>query len=383
MKRIILLSVILLSITAVHAAPVYYFLVGTYTGSAPGHSIYAYAINLTSGDATLLSVVDSIINPSYLALSSDKRFVYAVSENGAASTVSSFTFDKGNGRMSLINTVKSPGADPCYLAVTNKHVITANYSGGSISVFGRNKDGSLTEAIQVIQHAGSSVNANRQREAHVHQTIFTTDYKFLLVNDLGTDYVTVYRYHPNNSEKVLEAVDSLLVRRGGGPRHLAIHPYPGLLHTDKIAEGIRPAYIAYILHELDGAVSMVAIDANGQLQLLNETSVVRNGFVEIGAADIHTSPEGKFLYATNRGTANDITGFALTDDGVPEFIQQISSGGVGPRNFALTPDGRAIFVANQQTGNIVMFKRDINTGLLTDSGRQIKVDRPVCILFFE
>jgi 6-phosphogluconolactonase len=354
-------------------------LVGSYTGSAGGTGIYVYETNPATGEATLLSAVGDVVNPTFLAFSPDRRFVYAASENGAASVVGAYAFDAKAARLQLINTATAPGADPCYLSVTDRHVLTADYSGGSVSVFGRKGDGSLTDALQVIRHTGGSVNPDRQKEPHVHQTIFTPDGKFLLVNDLGTDYVTVYRYHPDETKDILTPVDSLPVKLGGGPRHLAFHPHPKNVRT----AGVAAEYVACVLHELDGTVSVIAIDAAGRLHALHEASVVRRDDIRTGAADIHFSSDGKFVYATNRGTANDITAFAVADDGALNFIQQIPTGGAGPRNFALSPDEKHLLVANQQTGNIVIFERNAKTGLLTASGKQIEADKPVCLLFFE
>jgi 6-phosphogluconolactonase len=374
MKRISLfLTGVLLSVTTARSEDYYRLITGSYTGDTAGTGIHTYAINCETGEARLLSTTEDIINTSYLAFSPDGHFVYAVSEHGRASQIYAFTFDTKSGHLHLLNSAVAPGADPCYLSVTDKHVITADYSGGSISVFGRKDDGSLTEALQVIHHTGSSIDAARQGEPHVHQTVFTPDGTYLLVNDLGTDRVTVYRYHSDVQENILTTVDSLTTKRGGGPRHLAIRP---------ARDASTRTYIVCVLHELDGTVSTLSVDANGRLQLLHETSIVRRDDVRTGAADIHFSPDGKFLYATNRGTANDITCFAANGDGSLTFVQQIPSGGAGPRSFALTPDGKYVFTANQQTGNIAIFARNAETGMLVDSKMQIEVKRAVCVLFY-
>jgi 6-phosphogluconolactonase len=370
--NLFLLACVLFAVTAAGEEP-YRILVGSYTKNVADTGIHAYSVDCRTGEATLLSATGGVMNPSYLAFSPDGRHVYAVSEHGASSTVSAFAFDGGTARLQRLNSVSSPGADPCYLSVTERHVVTANYSGGSISVFGREEDGSLTEALQVVHHTGGSVDPARQREPHVHQTVFTPDGAYLLVNDLGTDRVTSYRYRPDAAEGILAAVDSVTVKRGSGPRHLAFRP--GAART----EG---EHVACVLHELDGTVSTLAVDAGGRLRLLHEASTVRRSDVRTGAADIHFSPDGRFLYASNRGTANDITCFAVDRDGALTFVQQVSSGGNGPRNFALTPDGKYLFAANQQTGSIAVFTRDAESGQLADSGIRVAADRAVCVLFF-
>jgi 6-phosphogluconolactonase len=383
MKQVILSLIIgLLSAPAATGKGAYRLLTGSYTGNTAAAGIHAYTVDCVAGEAELLSSDGGTVNPSYLSLSPDGRFLYAVSEHGAESAVCAYAFDRTTGRLQPLNSVKAGGADPCYLSVTEKHVITADYSGGVISVFGRKADGSLTDTLQVIHHTGKSVHPARQKTPHVHQVIFTPDGAFLSVNNLGTDRVTIYRYHPDAAGRILTPVDSLMPKRGGGPRHLAFHPCPERIIAAQRTPDFIPAHIACVLHELDGTVSTIAIDATGRLKLLHETSIVRRDDVQTGAADIHFSPDGRFLYASNRGTANDITCLAAEPDGRLTFVQQIPSGGDTPRNFTLTPDGKYVFVANQQTGNIVVFARDAETGRLTPTGQEIRTERPVCLLFF-
>ncbi|MDR1780684.1 MAG: lactonase family protein [Tannerella sp.] len=356
----------------------YRFITGSYTGGKEGEGVSVYEYDATTGYSQAIEGVNDVINTSFLAFSPDSEFVYAAGENGDASLVYAMKFDRATGSMHVINKVKAGGADPCYLSVTEKHVITANYSGGSISVFGRKADGSLTEALQVVRHTGSSINADRQGAAHVHQAIFTPDGKYLIVNDLGTDYTTVYRYNPDGTAQVLTAIDSIQSNLGGGPRHLCFHPHPEAVTG---ADATR-AYIIYILHELDGKISTVAIDREGRLKPLYSTTVAIRENIRTGAADIHITSDGRFLYATNRGTANDITCFAISDKGEPEFVQQVATGGNGPRNFALTPDERFIFVAHQQSGIATVFSRNPQTGKLTNTGKTVCAPQAVCLLFY-
>ena len=142
-------------------------------------------------------------NPSYLALTTDKKFIYSVNQNDSSSTISAFQFDEINSQLKLFNKVNAKGEGPCFISVSNKNFFTANYTSGSLKVFGRKTDGTLTNAFQVIQHVGKSINSERQNEPHVHQVILTPDKKYLLANDLGTDKVTVYQYHPGVSANIL------------------------------------------------------------------------------------------------------------------------------------------------------------------------------------
>lgn len=356
------LSLIVLPVAAQH----YNLLIGTYTNTGKSKGIYTYNINMESGVFAEKSVAVGVSNPSFLAISPDRKHVYAVSESNEASAAKSFEFDENEGTLTMLNSSLTKGSGPCYILATDNHVFTANYGGGSVSVFGRKPDGSLTDVQQVLQHTGKSIDPKRQNEPHAHQVMITPDSSHIIANDLGTDKMMVYSYNPDNAENALEPVDSLAMKPGSGPRHATFS---------------KDGRLLYVLHELDGTVSVVEMKG-GRLRLLQETSLVRKKNITTGAADIHLSPDGHFLYATNRGTANDITCFAVGNDGKLTFRQQVPTEGDGPRNFAITPDGNYLFVGHQKTDNIVIFKRDIKTGRLTNTGQQIKVGSPVCLLFY-
>lgn len=351
-------------INTLSAANAYNFIVGTYTNQTSSKGIYTIHCDFAEGKIYTQVAADNVSDPSYLALSADGKFVYSISERGDKSSISAFTFDKKKGTLNFLNRVAGKGADPCYVAVSNHHVITANYSGGNVSVFVRKPDGSLSEAVQSVQHVGKSVNVQRQTKPYVHQGIFSPDKKFLLVNDLGTDFVTSYQYDGNSKNTVLTEIDKLKVKAGSGPRHSVF--------------STNGKYL-YVIHELDGTLSTIKFN-KGKLTLLDETSVARKENIQSGAADIHISPDGKFIYATNRGTANDITCFRTQKNGKLNFVQQMSVLGNGPRNFAITKDGKYVLVANQKSNQIVVFKRNITTGELTDTDLKIELQAPVCLV---
>lgn len=363
MKRRLVFTLLLAFTLTAHAQNVH-FLVGTYTNTGKSQGIYAYELNVKSGAITLKSVTTGVSNPSYLCMTPDKRFVYSVNESAEGSAANAFSFDAVSGRLTLLNRSLTVGKGPCFITCTPKHVFTANYGGGSLSVFERKADGSLSALKQKLQHVGSSVDSSRQGEPHVHQVVVNGNY--VLANDLGTDQVTVYRYSPLAATAILTPWDTLEVRKGSGPRHLVFD---------------REGKKAYLVQELDGTVSVLSFE-NGRLKRMQEKTVVSDPKQKAWAADIHLSPDGKFLYATNRAPANSITCFKVLRDGTLEKAFQISTGGDGPRNFALTPDGNYLLVAHQFSNNIVLFKRDKKTGALTDTGKRIDVGAPVCLLFY-
>jgi 6-phosphogluconolactonase len=346
----------------------YKILVGTYTVDTESKGIYAYNVDAAAGIAASTSVGAEGINPSYLALSPDRQQVYAANEAGQNSAVSAFALDAQTGTLRFINSRQSPDIDPCYIAATPNHIITAGYSSGSITAHRRNEDGSIGTALQTIYRTGNSVNTQRQGSPHIHQTIFTPDQKFLLACDLGTDMVVVYRYNADG-DRVLEQVDSILVSSGGGPRHLAIN---------------SKGDIAYVLCELDASLAVLSIDANGHLAVLQHTSTATDVAAETFPAAIRLSPDEKFLYATNRGDANSISCFAVdAANGTLAFIEQIPTGGKGPRDFAITPDGNYIFVAHQYTNNITIFERSHTSGKLTATGKEWTVPAPICLVVYK
>jgi 6-phosphogluconolactonase len=342
-------------------------LIGTYTNPCESKGIYVYDFDANTGDFSFKNATESIINPSYLSVSSDNKFVYSVNENSQKKNGAvSFKYDSKSGKLDKLNSQEAKAEGSCYIINDDKNVITANYSSGSISVFGKNNDGSLTEVKQVVQHSGKGINTKRQEKPHVHMVYFSPDKKYVLANDLGTDKVYVYQYNPNGGNEILKLKSTISVTPGGGPRHLTFS---------------KNEKFVYLLQELDGAVTVFRY-SNGILKKVNVTTVLSKDFKEtFSAADIHISPDGKFLYATNRKEANDISIFKILKNGKLKFEGRTSTLGDGPRNFAIDPSGNFLFVAHQYTNNVVVFKRNKKTGLLTDTGKKIELCSPVCLVF--
>jgi 6-phosphogluconolactonase len=341
-------------------------IVGTYTNKCESRGIYVYEFDSNNANIRFKKSSDSIVNPSYLSLSKDEKFIYAVNENGGESTVSSFGFDPLSGKPRFINNESSKGADPCYLINDDTNVIVANYSGGNISVFGKKLDGSLTEAKQVIQHYGKGINTERQEKPHVHMVYFSPDKKYVLSNDLGNDKVYVYNYNPTASTEILSLKDSISVKAGSGPRHLTFS---------------KNGKFVYLLQELDGSLTTFSY-LDGKLTQIYETTILDKDYKgTFSSADIHISPNGKFLYATNRGDANTISIFRAFKNGKLELRGQTSTLGKGPRNFVIDPTGKFLLVAHQYSNDIVIFKIHKRKGLLTDSGQKIELCSPVCLVF--
>ncbi|OOV29625.1 6-phosphogluconolactonase [Flavobacterium sp. LM5] len=353
--------------TAVQAQQnLYHLLVGTYTNKCENKGVFNYKLEVNSGNSLLHGSTVNIQNPSFLALSSDNKHLYAVNESGNSSTVTSFNYDGKAGKIIMLNKQATKGADPCYLITDDKNVITANYSGGSITVFFKNVDGSLTDAKQVVQLSGSGPNKERQEASHLHMVAFSEDHKYVLAVDLGADKIYVYNYNADASKDILTFKGSVSMKPGAGPRHLTFS---------------EDGKFVYVLNELDGGLLTYSF-LKGELILLDDTSVMPRDYTgDFRAAAILLSPDGKFLYATNRGEANTISIFKVLKNGKLEFKETVSTLGKGPRSFVIDPTGNLLLVANQFSNEVVIFKRDKETGSLTDSEKRISVCEPVHLLF--
>lgn len=351
-----------------HAQTTYLF-VGNYTDGKPDKGIYIYQFNTKTGRLKPLSHTENITNPSFLTIAPNGAFLYACTDTRLpnAGSVTAFAIDTMQGTLSLINKQPTGGENPAYVNVhkNNNFVISANYTGGSVSVFSANADGSLNPATQVITFIDSSIHKTRQEKSHIHAAVFSPEYNYIYLPDLGADKIRAFRFDVNNSQPLL-SLDNLLVKTvpGSGPRHFTFHPN---------------GHFAYCIEELSGTVTAYAYH-NGKLDAIQSLfSYATKRDSAYSGADIHASPDGRFLYASNRGE-NMIAIFSINqNNGMLQFIAHQSTFGNHPRNFTLDPTGRFLLVANQMTNNIIVFKRDVKTGLLTKKGKEIKVPNPSCL----
>ncbi|WP_043202409.1 lactonase family protein [Paraburkholderia acidipaludis] len=384
--------VIMVSVAATHAfaqsspaaAPadgVYDLIVGTYTGGK-SEGLYVYRFDTKTGDATQVSVAKTV-NPSYLVVSRDRRFVYAVNElpgdNGPASLrgdVSAFGFDPASGQLTFLDKVSSEGNDPCYLSLSpdGKYLFVANYSvaadpGGSFAVLPVEAGGKLGTAVLTVHHEGGGPVKGRQDNAHVHSTVFSPDGRFLFVQDLGADKVYAYRYTPDGSRGLLGPTEWRYtdMKAGSGPRHLVFG---------------NDGRHAYLTSELAGTVSVLRY-RDGHLAVEQVETLAAPGFKgKVGAAALHLSPDGRFLYVSNRGDANDISIFAVdASTGKLRRVGRQASLGGSPREFAIDPTGHWLIVGNQNSDTAYVFRRDPQTGLLGPDPKRLDIGSPVDFKF--
>lgn len=334
-------------------------LVGTYTTNV-SKGIYLYQLNTSNGESKLVSETE-IENPSYLTLSADEKYVYAVSEmaeDGASATA--FSLNKEDGKLGRINSQKT-GDGSCFVSVdkSRKLLLTANYNDGSISSLVINKDGSLGKS-ETQYFSGNGAHPTRQEQPHLHQIIFSPDERFVFANDLGTDHI--YKATVENAEGGLSPFSPHAVKGGSGPRHSTFHPNGKFL---------------YMLGELSGEIFTFAY--NEESGDLSEIQTIEADSLKAGgSADIHIVPNGKFLYASNRLKGDGIVIFQIDEEtGILSKIGYQETG-THPRNFTITPNGKLLLVANKDSNTIQIFGIEEN-GLLTNLNQDIKVSSPTCL----
>jgi len=343
-------------------------LVGTYTKKG-SKGIYVLSFDTATGKATEISHTETATNPSFLTISKDHQQVYAVSELSDGK-VSAYSFV--DNKLNLIQEKTSKGADPCYITLSpdQSNLFVANYSGGSITSYHRFADGRLSNPQQFIQHEGKSVNEARQEKAHVHGIFFSPDGKYVLIPDLGMDEISIYPYQIKNGPPLLtQKLSSIKSSPGAGPRHLCFSSNGKYL---------------YVIEELTGSISVYSF-IKGTASFLQKLYTHPKSFKGVAAsADIHLSPDGLYLYASNRGDENNIVSFKVLPNGKldEKTIQYTSTEGKAPRNFTISKDGSWLLVANQNSDNLIAFRRNIQTGALTSTGVSIKLSMPVCLLFY-
>ena len=340
---------------------------GTYTKSrgSTSQGIYAFRWDADSGTLALIGLVADTVNPSFLALSPDRRKLYAVNEvdefhQEKSGSVTAFKIEGASGKLKPINTVASGGGSPCKVAVdfSGKAAFVANYSGGSAASFRVMRNGGLSKAVSKFQYSGHGADPKRQAEPHAHCTTVSPDNRYVLINDLGLDRISVYHLDPETARLTANDPPFYEALPGSGPRSFTFHPN---------------GKWAYSLNEIASTVDTLAWDSErGKLTRLQNISTLPEGFSgSNAAAAVVVDASGRFLYASNRGD-NSLAAFSIDDRaGTLEPLQHMDCAGKTPRFFTLDPGNQWLLVANQDSSDIVVFARDPHSGLLQPTGRAI------------
>lgn len=342
--------------------------VGAYT-RPPSKGISAYTFDPSGGQLNSLGLAAETSNPSFLAVHPNQKFLYAANEDSGGA-ISAFAINPSSGKLELVNRVSSRGSGPCHVAVdqAGHWLYATNYNSGSVAAFPIRADGSLGDAAGFAQHAGSSVNPQRQRGPHAHSANISPDGRFLLAADLGLDQILVYRLPAEKGSLTPNDPPFAKLAPGSGPRHMAFS---------------RDGRFAYVVSEMLATVTAFRYDAaRGRLEELQTVSITAADYAGAkSAAEIAVHPGGRFLYASNRGDST-IALFRIDGaKGTLTAVDRTPTGGKTPRSFAIDPTGAWLLAANQDSGNVVLFRIDPESGRLSATGKTMDVASPVCVVF--
>jgi 6-phosphogluconolactonase len=353
------------------AAPHYLALVGTYTGKTGSKGIYALDFDPATGKLTLKGLAAESNSPSFVVIHPNGKFAYAANEAGKQSTITAFSIDAKSAKLTQLNQLPALGDDPCHLSFDNtgKYLFAANYSSGNAVVFPILADGKLGEHTALTKDAGAvGPNKERQEGPHAHWIEASPDNRFVFVSDLGLDELLSYRFDSTKGTLTPNNPPFAKLSAAAGPRHAAFSPDGKFL---------------YVVSELNSTVAVFAYDsANGTLQDLQVVSTLPGDFHgRNDTAEIAVHPNGKWLFASNRGR-DTIAVFAIDPaTGKLQSAGDFPTGGKEPRHVAIDPTGHFLLAENQNSNSIVVFRIDLATGTLTPAGESASVPSPVCLAF--
>ena len=340
------------------------FYIGSQEKNA-GAAISLCELDLSNGNVTLLDTNGAVPAPGYLALSPDKKFLYAVSSNN---TINAFKINSDS-KLSWLNSASSEGMNPCHISVhpSGKLAFASNYTGGSFNAYPILGDGKLAPSSYHEQYNGSGPNTARQEKSHAHFAQATPNGRYVYAVDLGADKVMNYQVDvktgkltPNPSQPFFTA------KPGTGPRHFVIHSSGKWL---------------FLLNELSATLSVCSIDKNGVITEVGSYATVPADFTAANtSAAIHMHPNNNFVYVSNRGH-NSVSAFKILADGKLEKVSEATQGVATPRDFNIDPSGKFMVIANQSTDNLVIYDVDAKTGKLTFRSKSIESRLPICIVF--
>jgi 6-phosphogluconolactonase len=348
-----------------------YAYVGSFTTAerkARGDGIHVYRVDPATGGWTQVQHVGNLINPSYLALSHDQHVLYSV--HGDSDFATAFALDPKTGEAKLLGRAATGGKNGVRQALDprGKYLVVANYSSGSVAVLPIGPDGALKDQHQLVQLPGEpGPHKVEQQSSHPHDIVFDPSGRFVLVPDKGLDRVFVFRFDGATGRLTPTEQGSVQSRPGAGPRHLAFHP--------KLP-------IVWVLNELNSTMATYRFDPeSGSLRPLQVITTLPTDFTgNSTAAEIAVSPDGRFVYGSNRGH-DSVAIYAANAEGLLSAVGWQSTQGGGPRFIGLDPSGHFLNAANEQGDNVVTFKVDAGSGKLTPTGQNIKNGSPVTIVY--
>ncbi|MEO2046274.1 MAG: lactonase family protein [Pirellulales bacterium] len=335
-------------------------------------AIHAYQLDFSSGQLKQIHKTTDTEHPFFLALSPDNKFLYSIHAKSFGGEenehVAAYEIVGTSGELKLLNRQSTLGTAACYLDVdaTGKTVVVVNYATGSLASLPVRADGSLGEAATFVQHEGTSVDPSRQEGPHTHCSVVSPDNRFVYAADLGLDQVLGYRLDSKTSQLSPNEQPFVKTSPGAGPRHLTFHP-----------NGKH----VYVINELTNSVSMFDYNSeSGQLTKRQTISTLPEDFDGTShCADLKITPNGRFLYGTNRGH-DSLAAYEIGDDGHLTLLGIEPSLGKGPQNLAIAPGGKLLLCANMSGNNVAVFQINPKTGGLKSIGEPTEITSPSCIM---
>ncbi|MUG70672.1 MULTISPECIES: lactonase family protein [Paenibacillus] len=345
--------------------------IGSYADSAnPG--LYACRFDTDTGSLEIVDQASGLQNPTFLDVDQDRLKLYAITEGTDAKgqrcgAAAAYDIDPSTGTLSLLNKELTVPSPTCHITLdhTRQCIMVSSYHGGMIGLSPVMEDGRVGPTADIHQHKGASILPVQDRP-RAHSVFVDRSNRFAVASDLGLDRLMIYKL--DVPARRLIPHGEVRIAPGSGPRHFAFHP--------QLPYG-------YVINELNATITGFSYDQEqGALHEIQTVSTLPDAYEGDNAcADIHISPDGKFLYGSNRGH-DSIAVYAIDPfTGKLALVEHASTLGGHPRNFALSPDGRFLLAANRDSNNIVTFNRDAETGKLLPAGPVLEVSKPVCIKF--
>ena len=338
--------------------------------------IHAFAFDSKTGNLKPLKRTSGIQNPFFIAISPDRRFLYAIDAEKFGGSqdeaVASFAIEGRNGDLHPLNRQSTQGTASCYLDLdpTGKTVLVANYKTGSVASLPVQNDGSLGKSVSFIQHSGSSVDPERQKGPNAHCFVVSPDGRHALAADLGIDKIMLYALDPATGKLTANSAQAAAnLAPGSGPRHLTFHP---------------KASTVYVINELSNTITVFDWKNDiGRLTQKQTLTTLPSDFTgKSYTADLKITPDGRYLYATNRGH-DSLASYRISEEGTLRLLSIQPSGGKGPQNLLITPDGHWLLCANMPGNNVVVYAINPATGALTPNGVSVEVPMASCIRWMD
>jgi 6-phosphogluconolactonase len=346
-----------------------YVFFGSYNWDKATEGIYVYQLDTVNGKLTKVTAIKDVLNPSYLTISPNGKYIYACTESKIpnSGSVSAYKFDYDKKVLTLLNSQKSGGENPVYLNVhkNGKWLVNGNHTGGSVSVYPILENGAIDSIAQNIEFSERSIVPKRQEKSHIHSAVFSPEFDCVFLTDLGADKIRVYPFE-NLQKELLKTEKWSFIKTdlGSGPRHFTFSPN---------------GQFAYCIEEISGTIcafSYVETELKRIQRIETHSQNLKDGFE---SSDIHISPDGNFLYASNRGKENNIAIYAILKNGFLKLIGYQSTLGIHPRTFAINETRKFIIVTNVISQNVVVFRRNLETGLLKKIGKPLKIKNVSCV----